>query len=106
MPDIRPYVQPNAQPNVQPNIEIKAACPNVEAAHKVALGLQTEPPQLLHQVDTYFTTQTGRLKLREINGEKGQLIPYQKDYTSGPMRSDYTLLPVSDMALTKNLLIT
>jgi adenylate cyclase class 2 len=87
-----------------PNIEIKARCNNPQKAQIIAKKYQTEYLGVLHQIDTYFRTQTGRLKLREINGKIAQLIPYKKDYQTGPMKSEYTLLPVADPKVTKELL--
>ena len=57
---------------------------------------------LLHQVDTYYATKHGRLKLREINGEQAQLIPYQ-DYQTGPMRSQFSVFK-SELSIVKPLL--
>ncbi|MGK5083307.1 class IV adenylate cyclase [Bdellovibrionota bacterium FG-1] len=87
-----------------PNIEIKARCSDLKKARSVALKFKTDNLGVLHQVDTYFITQAGRLKLREINGTTAQLIPYLKDYQTGPMRSDYALLPVEDPNHLKALL--
>jgi adenylate cyclase class IV len=87
-----------------PNIEIKAICGDLELARGVAQKLGASNEMRLHQIDTYYTTKNGRLKLREINGIEGQLIPYYKDYSLGPMKSTYSLLPVSDITQTKEVL--
>lgn len=87
-----------------PNIEIKAKCSNHKRAREVAENLKTDYLGNLHQVDTYFETKEGRLKLREINQEQAQLIPYVKNYSAGPMKSDYALLKVEDVDNTKSLL--
>lgn len=86
-----------------PNVEIKAICRNLESARNTAERLKTEYVGNLHQVDTYFTTQQGRLKLREINGKESQLIPYFKEYSSGTMKSSYSVLPVSDSQNVKDI---
>lgn len=86
-----------------PNIEIKAKCNNFELARETANRLKTAYVGELHQIDTYFTTKKGRLKLREINGQQAQLIPYLKEYTTGPMKSSYSVLPVEDVENVKNI---
>lgn len=86
-----------------PNIEIKAKCKNLINAREIAEKLKTEYVGTLHQIDTYFTTKEGRLKIREINGKEAQLIPYFKEYSTGPMKSSYSVLPVSDPQNVKNI---
>ena len=87
-----------------PNIEIKAVCPNITLAKETAQKLHTEYVGILHQIDTYFNTQDGRLKLREINNSEAQLIPYYKEYTKGPMKSMYSVLPSEDPKTLKHIL--
>ena len=87
-----------------PNIEIKAIYKNLDNARVIAKRLSTDYIGHLHQIDTYFTTSKGRLKLREINGQEAQLIPYSKDYSTGPMKSSYSVLPVDDPENLKSIL--
>lgn len=87
-----------------PNIEIKATCADLTHARHIAHTVMTDYIGHLHQVDTYYATKEGRLKVREINDEKAQLIPYYKEYSLGPMKSSYELLPVSDVNNLKNIL--
>lgn len=89
-----------------PNIEIKAKCPNIEYAKQIAEKLKTDYIGVLHQVDTYYQTKKGRLKLREINGKEAQLIPYFKEQIEGKQKSEYAVLPVSDVDSLKNILDT
>lgn len=86
-----------------PNIEIKARCHDLKKARSIATQIQTAYLGVLRQVDTYFVTKTGRLKLREINNESAQLIPYVKGYQTGPMKSDYALMSVDNPSLVKDL---
>jgi predicted adenylyl cyclase CyaB len=81
-------VQPRA------NIEIKARCGDLDAARRVAHELATRYVGVDHQVDTYFVTRSGRLKLRESSLSGGQLIPYRRPDQAGPKRSDYQVIPV------------
>jgi adenylate cyclase class IV len=87
-----------------PNIEIKARTRSLTQAREIAERVQTHYLGKLHQIDTYFETKKGRLKLREIDQQSFQLIPYEKDYSSGPMQSDYAVIELNDADLVKNLL--
>jgi predicted adenylyl cyclase CyaB len=86
-----------------PNIEIKAHYPDLSKAREIAHRCKTQYVGVLRQVDTYFKTQSGRLKLREIQGEGAWLIPYAKTYEKRPARSDYQLLEAKDPEAVKNL---
>lgn len=86
------------------NIEIKATYKDLNKARGIAENIATAHLGVLHQIDTYFQTKTGRLKLREINGEKAELIPYYKDYSLGPMQSNYSVLPTEEPARLKAIL--
>jgi predicted adenylyl cyclase CyaB len=86
------------------NFEIKARCADLPAVRERAEGLATAYIGIDHQVDTYFVTRCGRLKLRESSLSGGQLVPYLRPDRAGPRRSDYRILPVPDPAGTKALL--
>jgi len=87
------------------NIEIKARCPDLAAARERAARVATRYVGLDRQVDTYFMTRSGRLKLRESSLSGGQLVPYLRPEASGPRRADYRVIPVEDPTGTKALLI-
>lgn len=78
------------------NIELKARLPDLDAARQVALRLATRTLGTLHQVDTYFHTPRGRLKLREIDGLAAELIWYDRPDAATPRQSDYLLVPVAN----------
>jgi predicted adenylyl cyclase CyaB len=60
-----------------------------------------------HQVDTYFQCRRGRLKLREINDQRAELIWYERANQKQPTASHYGLVPVDDpMALKQALAAT
>jgi len=86
-----------------PNIEIKAAYDDFDFAHSVLARLDAKPVGTDHQIDTYFTTPHGRLKLRESSLSGAQLIPYLRPDQTGPKRSDYLVLPVEDPEECKRL---
>lgn len=86
------------------NIEIKARCADPDAARQISRRLATESLGVDHQIDTYFVTRSGRLKLRESSLSGGQLIPYLRPDQAGPKRSDYQVIPVPLPAQLKTLL--
>ena len=87
-----------------PNIEIKAHCPDLANATEIAKHVATKHLGMDHQIDTYFRTPNGRLKLRESSLSGAMLIPYIRSNISGPKKSDYALLRTDDPALSKRLL--
>ena len=86
------------------NFEIKARCEDLAAARDRAARLATEYIGIDHQVDTYFLTRCGRLKLWESSLSGGQLVPYLRPDQPGPRRSDYRIVPLPDPVGTKALL--
>jgi adenylate cyclase class 2 len=86
------------------NLEIKAHCADLAEARRRAAAIATEHLGVDHQVDTYFITSRGRLKLRESSLSGGQLVPYLRPDQEGPKRSDYRVIPVEDAASLKRLL--
>ncbi len=87
-----------------PNIEIKAVYPDLAKARRIAKGLNAWFKGRDHQVDTYFKTGKGRLKLRESTLSGGELIPYLRPNQQGPKKCDYAVIPVSDAPKVKKLL--
>lgn len=74
------------------NIEFKARARDLRALESL---LQELDPRFIgedHQVDTYFHTAQGRLKLREGNIENA-LIWYSRPDTGGSKQSDVILYP-------------
>jgi adenylate cyclase class 2 len=85
------------------NIEIKARYVDSNKARVIAQKFSAQHVGTDHQVDTYFTTPKGRLKLRESSLSGAMLIPYNRPNTVGPKKSEYQLLPVQDANLSKRL---
>lgn len=73
------------------NIEIKARVQDFGALRARAEKLSDGPVQVIPQVDTFFSTSKGRLKLREIGPGFAQLIYYERPNAGGPKRSDYQI---------------
>jgi len=72
------------------NIEFKARAKDLITAEKILLQ---HNPQFIgedHQIDTYFNTHNGRLKLREGNIENA-LIHYERENTAGSKSSQVLL---------------
>ncbi len=88
------------------NIEIKARVADLDAVRARAKALATEWVGVDRQVDTYFATREGRLKLRESSRSGGQLVPYLRPDHDGPRRSDYQVIPVEDPEGLRSLLST
>ena len=71
------------------NIEIKARVTNIEALKARIESLYNIKPKEILQVDTFFSIEKGRLKLRSFSKDKGELIFYERNNSTGPKRSDY-----------------
>ncbi|MDH3685298.1 MAG: class IV adenylate cyclase [Myxococcales bacterium] len=85
------------------NVEIKARVADPAGVRARVEGLATERVGLDRQVDTYFATKQGRLKLRESSLSGAQLIPYLRPDAEGPRRSDYAVVPIDDPERVKAL---
>jgi adenylate cyclase class IV len=86
------------------NLELKARCADLDAARARAQGIATAWLGPDEQIDTYFRTASGRLKLRESSLSGAQLIPYLRPDQVAARRSDYVVIPVPEPARTKQLL--
>lgn len=86
------------------NLEIKARCADLDAVRARARPLATRWVGVDRQVDTYFRTARGRLKLRESSLSGGQLVPYLRPDLQGPRRSDYLVVPVEEVEALRALL--
>ena len=80
------------------NIEIKARCTDPARQHALAAKLADAPPTTLRQQDTFFPCATGRLKLRQLASDRGELIAYQRADVAGTKQSDYLLAHTTDPA--------
>lgn len=86
------------------NIEIKARARNFAEIRRRAEGLSDAPMEVIPQEDTFFNAPQGRLKLRVLPGDRGQLIYYTRPDQEGPKRSDYHLFHTSDPSELKRVL--
>jgi adenylate cyclase class IV len=81
------------------NVEIKARVADLDAVEARVRPLSTSGPFELAQDDTFFPCAQGRLKLRELAPDRGELIFYARPDTAGPKVSDYTLVPTNTPGL-------
>ncbi len=85
------------------NIEIKAKCADQEKVREILRAHQADFKGVDHQIDTYFNTPNGRMKLREGNIENS-LIFYEREDQEGPKRSNVILVDVESGSNLKTLL--
>jgi predicted adenylyl cyclase CyaB len=78
------------------NIEIKAYARDFDEIRRRAEVLSGKPAEILPQEDTFFNTPQGRLKLRVLSANRGQLIYYTRPDQGGPKRSDYHISLTAD----------
>jgi predicted adenylyl cyclase CyaB len=86
------------------NLELKARCADLAALRERVKAVATGWLGVEEQVDTYFRTPAGRLKLRESSRSGGQLVPYLRPDAAAARRSEYVVIPVPEPARTKALL--
>lgn len=85
------------------NIEIKASCADPDQVRRYLQEHNALFKGVDHQVDTYFQTSYGRLKLREGRIENN-LIYYLRDDQAGPKSSHFNLVKSEDPAGLKEVL--
>jgi len=78
------------------NIEIKARVSDPDRLQARAAALSDMPVQVIPQEDTFFNVPRGRLKLRQVSPEEGQLVYYERPDREGPKRSNYLLAPTTE----------
>lgn len=78
------------------NIEIKARLRDPQRVRRRAEELADRPGSTFRQVDHFFAAPHGRLKLRELEPGRGELIAYLRPDRQGPKASSYAVLPLDD----------
>jgi hypothetical protein len=71
------------------NIEIKARIASVESMAPKAAAIANAGPIEITQDDTFFRCEAGRLKLRTLSADNGELIFYRRANQHGPKESFY-----------------
>jgi predicted adenylyl cyclase CyaB len=77
------------------NVEIKAHIESIGALMPKVVAIADHGPTEIHQDDTFFRCETGRLKLRAFSKEEGELIFYRRANQQGPKESFYVRSPTS-----------
>jgi predicted adenylyl cyclase CyaB len=86
------------------NIEIKAHVRDLGELRRRAEAVSDTPVQVIPQEDTFFHTPRGRLKLRLLKPDLGQLVYYERPDQGGPKRSNYHICETRDPAGLKTAL--
>lgn len=98
------HPRPLVQENMPKNIEIKAHAHDPVRQEALAAQLATEPPRVLCQTDTFFPCLRGRLKLRELASDHGELIYYNRPDQAGPKQSEYSIFTTNNPASLRDTL--
>jgi predicted adenylyl cyclase CyaB len=86
------------------NIEIKARIKDPVRLRRLAEEISDTPGQLIPQEDIFFHSPSGRLKLRVLGPDEGQLIYYEREDATGPTQSNYLIAPTNAPDALKTLL--
>ena len=86
------------------NIEIKARVHDFQALKHKAEQLSDTPCQVIPQEDTFFNCSNGRLKLRVLTPQHGQLVYYHRQDVTGPKHSEYQIFETDNPAGLKVIL--
>ena len=86
------------------NIEIKARTRDFEEVRRRAESLSDTLVEVIPQEDIFFNTEKGRLKLRILALNLGQLIYYTRPDQQGPKRSEYHFYETPDPENLKRVL--
>ena len=86
------------------NVEIKAVVPDVAHLRARAELLSGTPGQEIPQEDAFFRVPQGRLKLRELSPEQGELIYYEREDARDPKPSRYLIARTGEPAALRAVL--
>lgn len=73
------------------NVEIKARVESIDSISTKATELADDDPIEIIQDDTFFACNNGRLKLRVLSPDEGQLIFYRRVNQKGPKECFYLI---------------
>jgi predicted adenylyl cyclase CyaB len=86
-------------------IELKARISDLESKKKKILELGGKMDDTYYQIDTYFNSPKGRLKLREVEGQaRAKLIYYERVDIPNPKESNVTIYETNDPSILKELM--
>jgi len=78
------------------NVELKAHYDDLRRAAAIARRLGAVRQWQRRQVDTYFLTSAGRLKVRQVAGQPAELIAYRRADVAAARESHYLVCPIPD----------
>jgi predicted adenylyl cyclase CyaB len=81
--------------------EIKAQIHTTITLQETLEAISDTPVQEIFHEDIFFHTSKGRLKLRILSADSGQVIYYEQDTVSGPKPSNCHIYPTSTPASLK-----
>jgi predicted adenylyl cyclase CyaB len=73
------------------NIELKAVVRDMDGLRRRAEAMSDTPCQVIEQEDTFYYTPRGRLKLRRLGADYGQLVYYLREDNHGLKHSEYSI---------------
>jgi predicted adenylyl cyclase CyaB len=82
------------------NIELKVRVNSLDTLREKLFN-GAEKKDILHQIDTYFHSKKGRLKLREINNQEFELIYYERPDTCDSKVSNYEIVSLDKIQAKK-----
>jgi len=77
-------------------VELKAEVNDLEPIREKLRALKAKLTGTFRQTDIYLIVPKGRLKLRQSNNEKVQLIYYERENISRPKRSSVFIMEIPD----------
>jgi adenylate cyclase len=86
------------------NVEIKARIESIDLIFQKAAALTDEGPVEIIQDDIFFACPNGRLKLRVLSPEEGQLIFYRRADQGEPKESFCLISPTTSPGILCELL--
>lgn len=86
------------------NLEIKAHYHDLQEAAQIAAAIGASKEWSRRQSDTYFRVSQGKLKLREEEGPRAELIAYRRPVQAEAKTSEYLLYPLDNPLLLKEVL--
>jgi len=78
------------------NIEIKARVGDPAAMRRRVVSIAERGPEILHQEDLFFPCRDGRLKLRTLGPDRGELLHYRRPDGREPEESDYLIATTAE----------
>jgi predicted adenylyl cyclase CyaB len=86
------------------NLELKAKCDSLGSLRQRLVDLKADYRQTMEQIDTYFSLPKARLKLREIDNHKAQLVYYERPDNAESRYSNYQICQITEPTTFKEIM--